>query len=283
MSHFRPILAAASVAAALLLTHLPERAEASGVYVALQPATATVTPGSLFELDVVVTDAGDPFNAYEAVIGFDPAALTFVAMAPLSQQEGSLMTGACPNRSNIFHSAPDSLRISHSLLCNGVDVTGPGTVYRLQFRASNTQQVTHVTFRRHAGPPTGQGLQFYEAGIAVSGVTSTDAAVGIGVPVGVGREPPAARLSLRAWPSPARGAVQLSLTGISGAGPLRVQVLDLDGRLVRTLAGPSPGSGEASLRWDGRDEAGRRAPVGHYFVLARTGKQSAGARLVLAR
>ena len=283
MSPFRRNLAVAAALAVLLAVHLPTRADASGVFVALQPAAPTVTPGSLFELDVVVTAAGEPFNAYEAVIGFDSAALTFVAMSPLSQQEGSLMTAACPNRSTIFHSAPDSLRISHSLLCSGVDLTGPGTVYRLQFLASSTPQITHVTFRRHAGPPTNQGLQFYEAGIAVSAVNSTDAVVGIGVPVGVGRGTGAARLSVRAWPSPSRGEVQFSLAGSPAAAPLEVQVMDLGGRLVRTLAGPPAGQGGAILRWDGRDEVGRRAPAGHYFVLARAGDRSARTRVLLAR
>jgi hypothetical protein len=62
--------------------------------------------------------------------------------------------------------------------------------------------------------------------------------------------------ALAAGPSPFRGALSLRAPA---AG--RVIVLDAGGRVVRTFA---VGVGDA--RWDGRDEAGRDAPPGLYFV-----------------
>ena len=247
---------------------------------ALQPALSTVAPGALLEVDLVIAAAGDSFNAYEAVIGFDPAALTFVGMSPISLQEGSLMSAACANRSNIFHSSPDSLRISHSLLCSNTLVAGPGTIYKLQFLASNTPQTTHVVFRRHSGPPTAQGLQFYKAGIAVSAVYSSEAQVAIGVAAGAGAGPGSGGLSIRAYPNPSRGAAQFLVRGASFGSPAMVQVTDPSGRIRRTFFLPK--SGAAPLCWDGRDEAGTRVAAGHYFVSVRCGQARAHTRLVLA-
>jgi N-acetylmuramoyl-L-alanine amidase len=49
---------------------------------------------------------------------------------------------------------------------------------------------------------------------------------------------------------------------------LRVIVRDFDGRLVRTLLEGPRQAGARRLRWDGRDDAGRRQPAGPYRVIA---------------
>lgn len=144
-------------------------ARAQGVKVALQPALTSVTPGDTFYLDLNVVRAGSAFNGYTAVIGFDPAALQFLPTAPLSQQEGALMTGACGNTFHQFTSGPGQLSIDHSLLCNGVSLTGPGQVYRLRFKALAGLTTTQVQFL--------PGLQFYNAGVAVNPDSSVAATV----------------------------------------------------------------------------------------------------------
>jgi hypothetical protein len=52
-----------------------------------------------------------------------------------------------------------------------------------------------------------------------------------------------------------------------------VRVVDLTGRVVRTLAGPSP------LTWDGRDDSGRALGAGVYWVRAE-GVQSRALKIV---
>lgn len=66
---------------------------------------------------------------------------------------------------------------------------------------------------------------------------------------------PSAAPPLRAGPNPFRGALDVV------AAPGRLAVHDAAGRLVRAL---EPRDGRA--RWDGRDDAGREAPPGLYFV-----------------
>ena len=50
------------------------------------------------------------------------------------------------------------------------------------------------------------------------------------------------------------------------AGPVRVQVYSIDGRLVRTLVNEDRPAGPFEVRWDGTGETGMRAASGTYFV-----------------
>ncbi len=60
------------------------------------------------------------------------------------------------------------------------------------------------------------------------------------------------------------------------SGPVKLQVYDLRGRLVRTLQTGPLAQGLHRLAWDGTDDAGRRIPAGVYFARL----QAAGVRLV---
>jgi hypothetical protein len=45
----------------------------AGVTVALQPASQLVAPGSDFDVLLEVTAPGSSFNAFDAIVGYDPA------------------------------------------------------------------------------------------------------------------------------------------------------------------------------------------------------------------
>jgi len=98
--------------------------------------------------------------------------------------------------------------------------------------------------------------------------------------VGVEEPAPGVRpLLTLAGPNPARGPVRFLLAAPAGT-PARVEVFDLQGRLVRNLLeGPVPAEG-ASLLWDGRDGAGRSTAAGLYLVRAVVGSRSAVQRVV---
>src|SRR6266436_4198597 len=116
--------------AALLLAGaaalLPGRLAAQGVSVSFSPATLEVAPGDEFDLDLVVTDPGSPFNGFDAVVGYDPDGLTFIPLSPTSLQEGAYMTGACGSTFHRFHAGSQTDTITDVLLCDGVSLTGPG-------------------------------------------------------------------------------------------------------------------------------------------------------------
>lgn len=82
-------------------------------------------------------------------------------------------------------------------------------------------------------------------------------------PNAVAEQPARGRCTIRAWPNPFGSSVRLSLDH-STTHPL--QVLDVSGRLVRTLV-PRPSPSDPIL-WDGRDDAGRVLPAGAYLCRA---------------
>src|SRR5437879_4467303 len=92
---------------AALLAAAPAAVAAPGVKVALLPAAQTVAPGAEFDLSLEVTRAGSSFNAFDAIVGYDPAALTLVPLTPLSNQEGSYFVAACSNRFHRFRPGAD--------------------------------------------------------------------------------------------------------------------------------------------------------------------------------
>jgi hypothetical protein len=173
----------------------------AGVRVAMLPAAQTVAPGSEFVLSLEVTRAGAAFNAFDCVVGYDPAALTLVPQTPIAQQEGAYFAAACGTHFHRFQPGADRDTITDVLLCAGASVSGPGEIYRLRFRASSTAQLTTVRFL--------PGLQFYNAGLFVNPDSSSDAVVGIGVPAraeSTSGKAPAAKPGVKARPSRRRAA-----------------------------------------------------------------------------
>jgi len=77
---------------------------------------------------------------------------------------------------------------------------------------------------------------------------------------------PAAPARLDAnYPNPFNPTTTLSFT-LQEAGPIRLQVYDIAGRLVRTLIDAEAPAGEHIVSFDGRDDAGRGLPSGIYFA-----------------
>jgi flagellar hook assembly protein FlgD len=66
-------------------------------------------------------------------------------------------------------------------------------------------------------------------------------------------------------------------------GRVRLTIVDVTGRLVRTVTEETRGAGDHQDRWDGRDERGREVPSGVYFSVLETGGESYRRRLVLVR
>lgn len=71
-----------------------------------------------------------------------------------------------------------------------------------------------------------------------------------------------------AWPNPGGAAIRLTMT-LARASDVSVDVIDVAGRRVRSLAGGVHEGGDHVLLWDGRRDDGTRAAPGVYFVDAR--------------
>ncbi|MFH1277421.1 MAG: T9SS type A sorting domain-containing protein [Candidatus Eisenbacteria bacterium] len=104
----------------------------------------------------------------------------------------------------------------------------------------------------------------------------------LAVTTGISSLPGGARPSLLLYPNPAREASTL-LFDIPDEGSVSLDVYSIGGRLVRRLTNDRYGRGSHVLEWDGRDQSGRRAPSGVYFVRLQDGEEVESQRLILLR
>ena len=93
---------------------------------------------------------------------------------------------------------------------------------------------------------------------------------------------PVRGLRMVAGPNPLRDTTTLRF-GLAHASRVTCEVLDVGGRRVRTLGTRLLDAGEQSVRWDGRDDAGRAVGAGLYFVRVRGENVTGVARLAVVR
>jgi hypothetical protein len=100
-------------------------------------------------------------------------------------------------------------------------------------------------------------------------------------PVAVGESPARSTLELAApAPNPTRTGARLAFT-LPASSHVTLEVLDLQGRRVQSLADGFYAAARYELGWDLRDERGRRAAPGLYLVRLSTGKSSVTRRLMV--
>lgn len=83
-------------------------------------------------------------------------------------------------------------------------------------------------------------------------------------------------------PNPLRDSTTLRF-GLPRASRVQLDVLDVSGRRVRSLGARLLDAGEQSVRWDGRDDAGRAVGAGLYFARVRGEGVEAITKVVIAR
>ncbi|MBN1885773.1 MAG: T9SS type A sorting domain-containing protein [Candidatus Krumholzibacteriota bacterium] len=93
---------------------------------------------------------------------------------------------------------------------------------------------------------------------------------------------PAAPTLAPPWPNPFNGSARIAFT-LPRGGRIEVAIHDALGRAIRRLAGGFRGAGRHEIAWDGRDEAGRRAAAGVYFVRLSGGGARLSRKIVVVR
>jgi len=86
-----------------------------------------------------------------------------------------------------------------------------------------------------------------------------------------------------AWDAWGASAIRMRISERAAGGPSRLDVVDLNGRLVRNLVdGPLP-QGVASASWDGRDASGQPVSAGVYYLRLQTADGTHSARTAVLR
>ncbi|MEZ4648080.1 MAG: FlgD immunoglobulin-like domain containing protein [Candidatus Eisenbacteria bacterium] len=84
-------------------------------------------------------------------------------------------------------------------------------------------------------------------------------------------------------PEPARGRDHDPRFQLAETSPVRVEVFDISGRLVRTLYRGVLGAGEHGVEWDGRTAQGDRLQTGVFLYRVHVGSKAWSAKIVLDR
>jgi hypothetical protein len=171
-----------------------------------------------------------------------------------------------------------------------VSVVGSG-LYRVGGEFALTQQMT-LDLQVWGGP-----VQHFDSGVvpvnmpfprirvacAAHGFACLDTVVTVdATPVDpVSAPPPALNAAIRGVaPNPFGRTTSITIA-LAGLGPVRVDIFDLNGRKVRTLAEWSGAdAGTRTLVWDGRRDDGREAGAGIYWVRMQRPGGRDGRRLV---
>lgn len=128
---------------------------------------------------------------------------------------------------------------------------------------------------RFVAQDSGDPLTIVEA--AIDDVMTFDAATPT---VGLPPTGPGARLRFRSpWPNPTRDNVRFAIE-LPAPASIVVEVVDVQGRIVRTLHQGPALAGLVNLAWDGRDVRGNASASGLYFARARAGGDETWARFI---
>lgn len=103
-----------------------------------------------------------------------------------------------------------------------------------------------------------------------------------GVITGAEEAIPAFTFMAKSYPNPFTERVALSY-GLKEAGPVSLQVYDVQGRLVREVLNRSEAAGYKLAQWDGRDDAGHEVGSGLYFVRLQTKQKTFKQSIVIQR
>jgi Zn-dependent M28 family amino/carboxypeptidase len=86
--------------------------------------------------------------------------------------------------------------------------------------------------------------------------------------------------TIRAYPNPFSSATTLSFV-LAADGKVSIDIFDVEGRRLRTLAGGRLSAGRNDLVWDGEDASGARVSAGIYFARVRSGDDQVATKVVL--
>ena len=84
------------------------------------------------------------------------------------------------------------------------------------------------------------------------------------------------------FPNPFNPMTRISFA-LPSQSDVRIDVIDVSGRLVRTLEAAELPAGRQSVLWDGRDDQGRTVATGVYFARLRAGQFEATSKMVLLK
>jgi len=84
-------------------------------------------------------------------------------------------------------------------------------------------------------------------------------------------------------PNPFAGTTRVTFDIPASGGEMRLEIFDVSGRHVRTLADGHESAGRKQVVWNGADESGRRVASGIYYCRMRAGAYEETVKMTLIR
>jgi hypothetical protein len=193
--------------------------------------------GETFAVGLELSGAGD-IQGLSTVLDFDRDVVEFMGV------ESGPLLGAQAAQGVVLSSKPGNVDVA--LLGTGSTLRGEGELARALFRVKVTGDA-RITLRAADARNAANQPVALDAGASVTPI-----------------RPSMTSLSMPR-PTPFRDATVLEFA-LARRGDMTLAVFGIDGRRVRTLASGARDAGVYRFVWDGRDEAGRDAPAGVYYV-----------------
>ncbi len=184
----------------------------------------------------------------------------------------------------------------------GLDPAQVALIYRLDEGPWNTVIMTDgvgdLFSAEIPGQPVDTGIEYYLEAVSTNGVTTHDPDSGGPSAPGVyhfftivnstpvddpGAEVPQAVTSLgSATPNPFNPRTEISFL-LAQPGPVRLEVFDIKGQLVRSLVDSHLDAGLHAEVWNGRDASGLEVGSGVYLYRLRTSDEVLEGKMLLVR
>jgi hypothetical protein len=231
--------------------------------------------GSRAQLEIDATYSGG------SLVGGGTATVRAIAESALS---GDWRVRLAITENDIDYAAPNGINVHHHVFRKFVpDTLGTAVAFAAPYPDTITlvlpftiagawaaENIALVAFlQEEASREIEQGAEFLFQDEIVS-VGSDGAGAGSVLALGAAR------------PNPFASATRVALS-LGRAARVSASVHDASGRRIRTLVDDFVAAGERALSWDGRDESGRDAAPGVYFLRVETGGAAHTRRLTLLR
>lgn len=223
-------------------------AAAAQVDLRFDPPDTNLTAGESCRLSILIDEPLE-IRTIDVTVQYDPAVL-----GSLGGAKGQLYTDSGIYTFDGFEEETPGEWHGYAVLMGaGLFIQGPGELYYWDFEALADGATPLHTVSVYLSMTDGS---WYETVLLPDGqVTVGDSSAVPELPSGA---------PLRVGPNPFNPSTRLSFE-LLRSGPVRVTVHDAGGALVATLLDGIREAGLATVRWNGRDRAGRTAPSGMYL------------------
>lgn len=211
------------------------------------------------------------------IVGPGSSTVTIIDIAFNSIADQSILAGqTCPPQASIIVNGPITFCDGDSVILSSSN-SGTNLSYKWKKDGVNIFGGTNQTY-------TAKTAGKYKVRVTdnTNNCTATSTAVRVKVPCRAMNEEINEIAYLAAYPNPFSSSTSISFS-LSPLENISLEIFDVQGRLIRTLANEVMSEGEHTLMWNARDENGNAVSDGIYFLRMQTENEVKTIKVSVAR